>query len=384
MGIDKHAYNPFGEELRDEEHHHAAHHRRPQGQAEGRPHPLGLCRSVVVAQDGLCRLGDGIVYHKDDGEEVAGDAEGRHAVLAQVADEDVIAHEHHGSDGRFAQEGGEAQAHHVAYVAHRQPQALQAQLDALQADDVPALQEVEENHQRPEDVAQAGGQCGAEHTPLENVDEQPVEEDVDERGHDVAGHGIVGRAVEPHEEHARAEQRAEHQEGYEPVHVFYGQREQPFAAAQQAGHLLHIAQDGRGIGNEQQGRDDDGLRYVDACHLRLAVRQMDGCHDRRPDTEHQRHARIDEEQRSGDVDRRQRVATDAFAHKDAVRNDEDGRKHHAQHGGYQQLPEQGGDVHAAEVDAVFQRSVIVFFRCHSFFVFAGAKVSQSSARKINK
>lgn len=100
-----------------------------------------------------------------------------------------------------------------------------------------------------------------------------------------------------------------------------------------------MGQDDNGVCDEQHGRDNDGLRHVDACHLRLAVRQVDGGDYRCAYAEHQGHARVDEKEWGGDVDRRQRIAADAFAHEDAVGDDEDGREYHAQDGRYQQLPE---------------------------------------------
>ena len=200
--IDEQPHNSFGKQFRDDEYHHTAGHCRPQCQAEGRPYPVGLRGSVVVAQYRLGRLGNGVVHHEDNGEEITGYAEGSHSVFAQIADKDIVAHKHHGSNGRFTQEGRKSQPHHVTHVAHGQPQAFQTQLDALQPDHMLPLHQVDQYHQCSYNISQAGSQCCSEHAPPEDVDKQPVEEDVDQCRDDVACHGVVGRAVQSDEKHA--------------------------------------------------------------------------------------------------------------------------------------------------------------------------------------
>ena len=89
--------------------------------------------------------------------------------------------------------------------------------------------------------------------------------------------------------------------------------------------------------------------------------EVDRRHDRSADTEHQSHACIDEEQRRRDIDCRQRVAADAAADENAVRDDERRRENHSQNGRDQQFAEQPRNLHAAEVDTVFHD--FVFWEC---------------------
>lgn len=345
---------------------------RSQRQVEGPADPVGIPGAEVIAQDGLGRLSDGVVDHEDDREEVAGDAEGRHTVLAQIADEDVIAREHHRGDGRLAEEARQPQPTHVADVATRQAQAFAACLHAAEANPAATPAQVDDNHHRPDDIPQTCGQCRPQHAPAADEDEDVVQHDVDDGRHDVAKHGVVGRAVQTDEEHPGAQQRAEGQERHKPAHVLDGQRQQPLGTAQQPRHLGHKERNHEAVEGQQQRRDDDGLRDVDTGRAELTVRKVNRRHDRRPDTEHQTDPRADEEERRGDVDRRQSVAADAVADEDAVRDDEGDREDHPQHRRDQQTPEQLRNVHPCEIDTVFHR-----------FRFWVTKIGASACGKIN-
>ena len=73
-----------------------------------RQSPLDTCllyTSIVETDNRLCRLRNGIVYHKYDRKEVAGDAEGRHTVFFQIMDEYKIAYKHHAGNSHFTQKG---------------------------------------------------------------------------------------------------------------------------------------------------------------------------------------------------------------------------------------------------------------------------------------
>ena len=282
-----------------------------------------------------------------------------------MADEDVVAREHHRGDGPLAEEGRKPQAAHVAHVAAGQAQALPARLHPAEADDVAPAGEVGEDHRRTDHIAETRGQRRAEHAPVQQEDEHVVEHDVDQGRNGIAPHRIVGRTVEPDEEHAGAEQGAERQEGNEPVHVLEHEGLQPLRAAQQPGHLRSEEADRKAVGGQNQRRNRNGLRHVDACRLDLAVRKVDRGHDRSPHTEHQPHARIDEEQRRGDVHRGQRIAADTAPDEDAVRDDECGRKQHPQHRGDQQPAEQPRNLHVAEVDTVFHHRFFRLLRVRS-------------------
>lgn len=336
--VDEHRHNPVAEQRRDAEERQPRHHGRRQRQPEGLSHPHTVTGAEIVAQDRLGRLPDGVVDHEDDREEVAGDAECRHAVLTQIADKDVIPGEHHRGDSPLAKEGRKPQPAHITHVAEGQAHAFAARLHPAETHDVAAAAQVAEDHGRSHDIAQARSQRRTHHAPAEDENENVVQYDVDNGGNRIAEHRIVGRPVEPDEEHARTQQCAERQERREPVHIFHRQREEPLGTAQQQRYFAGVKGDQETVHRQQERRHHDGLRDVDTRRLDLPLREVDRRHDRSPDTEHQPDARADQEQRRGDVDRRQRIAADAASHENPVRDYENGRENHPQDGGDQQFP----------------------------------------------
>ena len=202
--VDEHGHDPAAEQRRKAEEPQSGRHGRQERQPEGLAHARAVSRTEIVAQNRLGRLPDGVVDHEDDREEVAGDAERRHAVLAQIADENVVPGEHHHGDGPLAEEGRKPQPAHVAHIAEGQAHALAARLHTAQAHDVAAASQVAEDHPRTHDITEARGQRRTRHAPAEDEDENVVQHDVDDRRNGVAKHRVVGRPVEPDEEHARA------------------------------------------------------------------------------------------------------------------------------------------------------------------------------------
>ena len=51
---------------------------------------VGLSGSEVVADNRLCGLCNSIVDHKDDGEEITGNAECCYSVFSEMADENIV------------------------------------------------------------------------------------------------------------------------------------------------------------------------------------------------------------------------------------------------------------------------------------------------------
>lgn len=78
----------------------------------------------IIADDGLCRLGDGIVYHKNDRKEVTYNAECGYTAFSQMADKYIIPQEHHAGNGCLADKGGRSQPDHVADVTAGKPHAF--------------------------------------------------------------------------------------------------------------------------------------------------------------------------------------------------------------------------------------------------------------------
>ena len=57
---------------------------------QGFSNPIRLPGTEIIADNRLCGLCDGIVHHKDDGEEVAGNAERSYSVFSEMMDKDII------------------------------------------------------------------------------------------------------------------------------------------------------------------------------------------------------------------------------------------------------------------------------------------------------
>ena len=92
---------------------------------QGFSNPIRLSGTEIVADNRLCGLCDGIVHHKDDGEEVAGNAERSYSVFSEMMDKDIIPQKHHTGDGSLTDESGSSQFYHIATVTERQHQAFQ-------------------------------------------------------------------------------------------------------------------------------------------------------------------------------------------------------------------------------------------------------------------
>ena len=240
--------------------------------------------------------------------------------------------------------------------SHRKVESPSRHMYSAETHDPPAAAQIDEDHPRTHDIAQARGQRGARHSPAEDEDEHVVQRDIDDRRNGVAKHSVIGRPVEADKEHPRAEQGAERQERREPVHVLHGQRQQAVRTAQQPGNCGSVPGNEEAVCRQQQRRNHHGLRHVDTRDLDFPLREVDRGHDRGPDAEHQSDACADEEQRGGDVDRGQGVAADAAAHENPVRDNEYGRENHPQHGRNQQFAEQFRNVHAAEINTVFHKA----------------------------
>ena len=94
FGQQEKACDPGPEQPGESEHGQSAAEGGEQRHAQGHAAAAAKPRAVVVADDGLRRLQDTVIDHEYDGEEVAGDAEGRHPVLADIADESVVSDHH--------------------------------------------------------------------------------------------------------------------------------------------------------------------------------------------------------------------------------------------------------------------------------------------------
>ena len=83
-----------------------ASHCRKQGYPLRCPHPLQTPQPKVIADDGLCRLRNGIPHHEHERHIITSDAERPHPVITQVLHEHVVAHEHQHRHRSFRQQGG--------------------------------------------------------------------------------------------------------------------------------------------------------------------------------------------------------------------------------------------------------------------------------------
>ena len=109
--LNEKAHQRVGEEDDKGGHHHTAHNSYSKHQTQGVAHTLPATGTIVVADDGLGRLSDGVVDHEKERTAVASDAVGSHAALAEQTTEDIVAQHEHERDGYLAKETGEAQLH---------------------------------------------------------------------------------------------------------------------------------------------------------------------------------------------------------------------------------------------------------------------------------
>lgn len=65
------------------------------GQSLGVSHSVKTPFAEVEADDGLCRLGNGVAYHENERTVITGYAEGCNTVVAEIAHENLIAHKHY-------------------------------------------------------------------------------------------------------------------------------------------------------------------------------------------------------------------------------------------------------------------------------------------------
>ena len=77
-------------------------------------------RSVVVADNRLCRLCDGIANREDHREKIASNGECGDTVLTEQRDEHVVTREHHDAHGQFGQKSGKTNACHISRIAQSQ------------------------------------------------------------------------------------------------------------------------------------------------------------------------------------------------------------------------------------------------------------------------
>ena len=101
---------------------------------------MAFVQAVVITDNRLCRLRNGIIYHKYNRKEIAGNAECRHSVFLQIMDEHLVADKHHAGNRHLAQEGGGTQSAHIANVAAHQLHAFPAHLNGVEAQCAPAAQ----------------------------------------------------------------------------------------------------------------------------------------------------------------------------------------------------------------------------------------------------
>ena len=333
-------------------------YRQPAGERRAECHPERIPAAphqpcaVVVADDRLCRLDDAVVDHEDDREDIAGDAVRRHAVLADVADERIVAHDHQARDRQFAQQRREPDVGHVAQVTGREAQALVAGFELHEMQRAAAAQHVPQHHARAYDIADARCDGRACEPPPEFEDEEVVEYDVYAGRHDVARHGEPGRAVEPHDEHQDVEDGQRREEEREPHEVFARGNHQLGRRAQQQQQRF-VAMDQQGAEQrDQQGRYDQRLRDVDLGHAAFALCQVHRRHHRAAHAEHQPEPRAEREERGGEVDCRQCVAADAAAYEYPVGDDEHRREDHPHDRGEKKAAEEFADRRAFVIDTV--------------------------------
>lgn len=119
-----------------------------QAELEGLADALVVAGTVIEADDGLRRLRHRIVDHEDDGVEVARHAECCHAVLAQLADEDIVAGKQDHGHCQFSQHGGEAAARHVTDVSGGEIEAGEAELQSADVDGLGTERHVPHYHCR--------------------------------------------------------------------------------------------------------------------------------------------------------------------------------------------------------------------------------------------
>lgn len=192
----------FGTERQHQGGDEAADDRGAHAETEGFTHPTDVAGTVVEADDGLRRLGNGVVDHDDDGVEIAGHAEGGDAVFTQCADKDVVAREQNHRHGQFAQHGGEAAARHVADVARRQISAGEAEFQAAEMKRLRAQRHIPDDHRGGDSTAERRGQGAAGNAHLQGKHKQPVQKDVEQAGDDLQHGGKLGRGVEAYDEGA--------------------------------------------------------------------------------------------------------------------------------------------------------------------------------------
>ena len=88
-----------------------------QGDFAGFHYPAPFAGAVVVADNRLRGLRDGIARHEDERHDVAGDGERSHAILAQVSHKHVVTGEHQDRYAALSEESGEAETELITDVS---------------------------------------------------------------------------------------------------------------------------------------------------------------------------------------------------------------------------------------------------------------------------
>lgn len=126
LGVDKQPYQFSWKQNKQQRQAHAEQGCRAQQQAAGLSHFVPEAGAVVVADDGLGRLGYGIPDHEEEGGIVAGNAKGAYARIAQIVHKLPVAYVDKDGHCQFAQQRRQAYLALVAEVSAGQAEALDA------------------------------------------------------------------------------------------------------------------------------------------------------------------------------------------------------------------------------------------------------------------
>jgi len=80
-------------------------------------HSFGAVCSIIVTDDGLCRLCYGIADGEHHRKEIAGDGKSCYPFFSEQGDEHIVAGNHHDSHCHFGQESSESYFYHISCIA---------------------------------------------------------------------------------------------------------------------------------------------------------------------------------------------------------------------------------------------------------------------------
>ena len=232
--LQEHSDERFGSQGENRRCQYTTNHGGAKTETEGFMHPFAITCTIIKTDDGLSRLRYRIIHHVNDGIEIACHTESCHAVFAQLADEDVIAHEQHHRHGQLAKHRRKTAASHVADVTHRQVKTGERELHPAQSDGLGTQEHIPEHHCRGKGATQRGGKGAAGDAHLQREHEQPVENDVEHTGNDLQRGCIFRRAVNTNHKSAYHLTDDEDAARKNEQQILLSQRHERIAASQQS------------------------------------------------------------------------------------------------------------------------------------------------------